>query len=64
MTVVHGELDTIVPKVHASITAALVPQAEVRLIPGLGHMSITPPMMVALGDMAAKVWGARVQVRS
>merc|ERR1712083_363850 len=50
--IVHGQSDTIVPKVHASITKSLVPQAEVRLFEGLGHLSIFPPVMDALDTLA------------
>lgn len=53
--IVHGESDSIVPKVHASITKGLVPQAEVRLFEGLGHLSIFPPVMDALDELARKV---------
>ena len=40
VVVLHGEGDTICPPVNARRTATLVPGAELRLLPDLGHFSI------------------------
>lgn len=49
--IVHGESDTVVPVVAARHTASLVPQAELRLFPPLGHFSVGPEVFNALGDL-------------
>jgi len=54
VVIVHGKEDRVVPKVHASIIKNLVPHAEVRLVDGLGHLSIFPLVFEALGEMAAR----------
>jgi pimeloyl-ACP methyl ester carboxylesterase len=36
--VVHGDADLLVPTANASLLAARIPGAELRLIPGAGHM--------------------------
>ena len=49
--VLHGELDSIVPVAHARHTAEIVPGAELRVVPELGHFSIfaaVPPALAAL----------------
>ena len=50
--VVHGESDTLVPVLAAHHTKKLVPQAELRLYPNLGHLSIGEATVAALGDLA------------
>jgi pimeloyl-ACP methyl ester carboxylesterase len=50
--VVHGNRDPIVPVVHASITKELIPHAEVRLYPNLGHLSVVQPVLKALQELA------------
>ncbi len=40
VTVMHGELDTIVPLAHSRHTAELIPGSSMRVLPGHGHMSI------------------------
>jgi len=51
---VHGESDTIVPVLAAHHTASLLPQAQLRLYPELGHLSIAEPVLAALLEMAAR----------
>ncbi|MEU3017650.1 MULTISPECIES: alpha/beta hydrolase [unclassified Nocardiopsis] len=38
--VVHGDLDTVVPIAHSRHTAELVPDAELRVLPGHGHVTV------------------------
>lgn len=38
--VVHGELDTLVPRAHSEHTASLIPGATLEIRPGQGHLSI------------------------
>jgi len=54
VVMVHGESDTIVPVVAARHTASLLPQAQLRLYPELGHLSIAEPVLAALLEMAAR----------
>jgi pimeloyl-ACP methyl ester carboxylesterase len=51
--IVHGESDTIVPVLAAHHTASLVPGAQLRLYPDLGHLSIAEPVLAALMEIAA-----------
>ena len=38
--VVHGAEDRLVPIVHSEHTASLIPGAELRVLPGVGHLSL------------------------
>jgi pimeloyl-ACP methyl ester carboxylesterase len=38
--VVHGEDDHLVPVAHSRHTASLIPGAQVRVLPGVGHVSL------------------------
>jgi pimeloyl-ACP methyl ester carboxylesterase len=38
--VVHGDDDQLVPVAHSRHTASLIPGAELRLLPGVGHLSL------------------------
>jgi pimeloyl-ACP methyl ester carboxylesterase len=38
--VVHGEDDRLVPIAHSRHTASLIPGAEMRVVPGVGHLSL------------------------
>ncbi len=55
VVIVHGESDTVVPVVAARHTAALVPHAELRLHPHLGHFSVGEPAIQALAELANTV---------
>lgn len=52
VVIVHGESDTLVPVLAALHTKSLVKQAELRLFPKLGHLSIGEATVAALGDLA------------
>jgi pimeloyl-ACP methyl ester carboxylesterase len=49
--VIHGESDTIVPVAQAHHTASIVPGAELRTYPGLGHFSIIGEVLANLLDV-------------
>lgn len=53
MRVVHGDLDPVVPLGHGRHTAALVPTATLRVLPGHGHLS----MLGTVAGMAAELAG-------
>ena len=38
--VVHGDDDQLVPIAHSRHTASLIPGAELRIVPGVGHLSL------------------------
>ena len=40
MIVVHGDDDQLVPIAHSRHTASLIPGAELRILPGVGHLSL------------------------
>ncbi|WP_017545022.1 alpha/beta fold hydrolase [Nocardiopsis prasina] len=51
--VVHGDADTIVPIAHSRHTAGLVPGAELRVLPGHGHVTVLwelPDLLAELRD--------------
>jgi pimeloyl-ACP methyl ester carboxylesterase len=48
VTVLHGANDTIVPVAHAHHTAAIVPNATLRIVEGEGHLSILRHLLPAL----------------
>jgi pimeloyl-ACP methyl ester carboxylesterase len=39
---VHGEADQVVPSTHSAWLAARIPDAELRIVPGEGHLSVLP----------------------
>ncbi|HSP28720.1 MAG TPA: hypothetical protein VLN74_09245 [Ilumatobacteraceae bacterium] len=49
MIVAHGGDDQLVPVAHSRHTASLIPGAEMRSIPGVGHLSLVDqfPMLAA-----------------
>jgi len=51
VTVLHGELDTIVPVAHGHHTAAIVPGAKLRVMPALGHFAILREIVAALSEI-------------
>jgi pimeloyl-ACP methyl ester carboxylesterase len=51
--VVHGEADTIVPVVNARHTAELVHNAELRIFPDHGHLSVVAEVIPAALALAA-----------
>jgi pimeloyl-ACP methyl ester carboxylesterase len=52
--IVHGSDDVICRLVHAEHTATLVPHAELRLFPGLGHFSVVEHAVAAAAEIAAR----------
>ena len=53
VVVLHGAADVICQPVHARHTAAIVPGAELRLVPDLGHFSIFDEVVPTLADSLA-----------
>ena len=55
--VVHGEADPLVPKAGGEATAAAIPGAELRIIPGMGHdlpEALYDTFIDAIADAAAR----------
>ena len=51
--VAHGDQDTVVPLAHATHTASLVPGADLRVLPDLGHVTVLwelPALLTELRD--------------
>jgi pimeloyl-ACP methyl ester carboxylesterase len=42
--VAHGELDTIIPVAHSRHTAELIPGSSLRILPGHGHITVSPEL--------------------
>ncbi len=51
VVVLHGTSDTFVPATHAAYTQRIVPGASLELHEGLGHFSIIPEVVPALGKL-------------
>lgn len=51
VVVLHGTSDTFVPVAHAAYTQRIVPGASLELREGLGHFSIVPEIVPALGKL-------------
>lgn len=51
VTVLHGSADTIVDPVHAQHTASLLPNAQLRIVDDLGHLSIAAEVVPTLDEM-------------
>lgn len=51
VAVLHGDADTIVNVIHAHHTASIVPNAQLLVIEGLGHLSIVGHVVQALLDL-------------
>jgi pimeloyl-ACP methyl ester carboxylesterase len=51
--VLHGEEDNVVPVAHARHTAAIVPEASLRIVPALGHMSIFGAVLPVLQSLTS-----------
>jgi len=51
VVVLHGTSDTFVPATHAAYTQRIVPGASLELREGLGHFSIIPEIVPALGKL-------------
>jgi pimeloyl-ACP methyl ester carboxylesterase len=49
--VLHGSADVIADPIHARHTASIVPDAELRIVPGAGHFSIEEHIVSALVDL-------------
>jgi len=47
--VIHGSDDSLVPVAHARHTAEIVPNARLTVVDGLGHLSIGPAVIPAVG---------------
>jgi len=54
VTIVHGADDIVVDVIHAQHTAAIVPNAELRVFDGLGHFSIVREVLPAIRDLLAR----------
>jgi pimeloyl-ACP methyl ester carboxylesterase len=52
--VLHGGADVITHPIHARHTAEIVPTAELRLVDGLGHLSVEPLIPAAVADLLAR----------
>jgi pimeloyl-ACP methyl ester carboxylesterase len=53
--VVHGDDDQLVPVAHSRHTASLIPGAELRVVAGVGHLSL----IEAFPSLAAEITSAR-----
>ncbi len=49
--VLHGSADVIANPIHARHTASIVPDAQLRIVPGAGHFSIEDHIVPALADL-------------
>ncbi len=49
--VAHGEDDQLVPIAHSRHTASLIPGAELRTIPGVGHLSLIDHLPVVAAEL-------------
>lgn len=49
--VLHGEADVVTAPIHATHTASIIPDAELRILEGLGHFSIEDHIVPALLDL-------------
>jgi pimeloyl-ACP methyl ester carboxylesterase len=49
--VLHGDVDPLVPVAHAGHTAAMVPDATTRIVPGQGHLSIMGEIVPTLTSL-------------
>ncbi len=54
VTVLHGSADGMVPVATARYTAAIVPGATLRVVEGLGHMTILTELVGVTSDLLAK----------
>ena len=48
--VLHGELDDLVPMAHSRHTAAMIPDAELEILPGHGHLSVLDEFPALAGE--------------
>lgn len=53
--VVHGADDRLVPIAHSRHTASLIPGAELRILPGVGHLSLTAQLPALTADVTPGV---------
>jgi pimeloyl-ACP methyl ester carboxylesterase len=54
VVVLHGSLDGLMPVANASHTARIVPGAQLRVVEGLGHLSLVPRIVEHVGDLFSK----------
>jgi pimeloyl-ACP methyl ester carboxylesterase len=54
VVVLHGTSDTFVPVAHATYTQSIVPGASLDVREGLGHFSIIPAVVPALGALLGR----------
>lgn len=52
--VLHGARDLICDPIHARHTAAIVPNAELRIVDDLGHLSIEDQIVPTIIDVLAR----------
>ena len=52
--VVHGADDRLVPIAHSEHTASLIPGAELRVLPGVGHLSLTDHLPGLVAELTAR----------
>ena len=49
--VAHGEDDQLVPIAHSRHTASLIPGAELRILPAVGHLSLTDELPALVAEL-------------
>ena len=54
VTVIHGEQDWVVPIAHANHTASIVRNADLKIYPQHGHLSIGSELISALKELRDK----------
>jgi len=50
--VIHGDGDVLVPIAHSRHTASLIPGAELRILPGVGHLSLVDHLPAIVAELA------------
>jgi len=52
--VVHGADDRLVPLSHSEHTASLIPGAELRVLPGCGHLSLVDHLPALVSEIVSR----------
>lgn len=47
----HGDQDPVLTLAHGAALAAAIPHAELRLVPGMGHVYCSPGLPELLADL-------------
>lgn len=50
-TVIHGDQDPLYPVAHGEALAAAIPGAELRVVPGMGHVMTSPGLPEEVADL-------------